>query len=92
MVVPVPATVADAGMIKRIGDADMNAEIADMRACSDASGPSARPSSHRADLRACANLGGCGAAEENRDRNQGSSQSFHFPFLRDWNCVRLINE
>jgi len=83
--------MTDPRMIERVGHADMYTQVTDMRARADTAGSGARSRAHRADLRTRANLRGCRAAEENRDRNQGSSKPFHFPFLRDWE-LRLSSQ
>jgi hypothetical protein len=76
MIVPIPSPVADA-VIKRVGDANINTQTADMRACAGTPRSGAGTRAHATDLDAGANLSVCRAREQNHDRKYRSRQRFH---------------
>lgn len=83
VMVPIPSAMADpVMMMERVGHADMNAEIADMRARADTARPRADSRAHRTDLRARADLSMCGARKSKRNREYRSRQRFHFQIFQ----------
>lgn len=93
MVAPKPAAVADAaGLIKRIGHADIHAQTSHMRASAGAGRSGAGSRAHAADLDAGANLGVCGAREKDQHCEHRTSKRFHFRIPRQQDVTRLHNK